>query len=241
MDFESLIKSVPIKPYYKDESTAIYCSDNRQVLPLFPDKSFDLVLTDPPYGIDYNPQSYNPLSSFTPVIGDDSQFDPRPFLEYENVILWGANNYTKHLPKGGWLCWDKRVIEKADNMVGSPFELAWVKKRELANVFKIARIQHGGVVNSDTLSGNIYDKRLHPTQKPIKLMEWCLLLFPEAHLILDPFLGSGTTAVASKILGRKCIGIEISEKYCEIAAKRLSQSVMQLEIPKEDVKTETML
>ena len=60
-----------------------------------------------------------------------------------------------------------------------------------------------------------------------------LITLMQGQFILDPFLGSGTTAVAAKILGRKCVGIEISEKYCEIAAKRLSQSVMQLEIPKE--------
>jgi modification methylase len=82
----------------------------------------------------------------------------------------------------------------------------------------------------------------HPAPYPLKLAERVISSATfETDLILDPFLGSGTTLVAAKILGRKAIGIEISEKYCDIAAKRLSQSVMQLEIPKEDVKTETML
>ena len=215
------------KPYYEDDVVTIYHADCRDILPELP--KLDLVLTDPPYGIAYDPQSYNPLSYFTAVQGDDSQFDPRPFLDYPNVILWGANNYTRYLPKGGWLCWDKRVIDKADNMVGSPFELAWMKNHDKANIFRIARIQHGGVVNNDRFNGNPQANREHPTQKPIRLMEWCILLLPEVTLILDPFLGSGTTAFAAKKLGRKCIGIEIEERYCEIAAKRCSQMVMDLQ------------
>jgi len=71
----------------------------------------------------------------------------------------------------------------------------------------------------------------HPNEKPEGIVT-ALLEANKGDVILDPFLGSGTTAVAAKILGRKCVGIEISEKYCEIAAKRCSQSVMQLEIPK---------
>jgi DNA modification methylase len=77
----------------------------------------------------------------------------------------------------------------------------------------------------------------HPTQKPVLMFDRMVLSSSnENNIILDPFLGSGTTAVAAKILGRKCVGIEISEKYCEIAAKRCSQSVMQLDIPKVEVK-----
>lgn len=216
------------KPYYQDDAVTVYHADCRDILSDLP--KVDLVLTDPPYGIAYEPKSYNPLSYFTAVQGDDSQFDPRPFLGYPNVILWGANNYTKYLPKGGWLCWDKRVIEEADNMVGSPFELAWIKNGDKANIFRIARIQHGGVVNNDRFNGNPWGNREHPTQKPIRLMEWCILLCPLANLILDPFLGSGTTAFAAKKLGRKCIGIEIEEKYCEIASKRCSQMVMDLNV-----------
>ena len=74
------------------------------------------------------------------------------------------------------------------------------------------------------------DNADHPTQKPLKLITWCLSQFPEAQTILDPFLGSGTTAVAAKILGRKCIGIEIEEKYCEIAAKRIQAENNQLKM-----------
>ena len=66
----------------------------------------------------------------------------------------------------------------------------------------------------------------HPTQKPISLMRWTATFFPDAQTILDPFMGSGTTLRAAKDLGRKAIGIEIEERYCEIAAKKMSQTVM---------------
>ena len=70
--------------------------------------------------------------------------------------------------------------------------------------------------------------RDHPTQKPIALMKWCMGFVPDAQTILDPFMGSGTTLRAAKDLGRKCIGIEIEEKYCEIAVRRLNQEVLPL-------------
>jgi DNA modification methylase len=71
-------------------------------------------------------------------------------------------------------------------------------------------------------------KNQHPTQKPLPLFLWCLSFAPSAQLILDPFLGSGTTLVAAKQLGRKAIGIELEEKYCEIAARRLQQEYLPL-------------
>jgi DNA modification methylase len=69
------------------------------------------------------------------------------------------------------------------------------------------------------------DARVHPTQKPVAVMRWCLRWASDAQIILDPFMGSGTTLRAAKDLRRKAIGIEIEEKYCEIAAKRLEQEV----------------
>jgi site-specific DNA-methyltransferase (adenine-specific) len=192
----------------------------------------DLVLTDPPYGIDYQPSwdkwDGSP-SDFNEVLGDKQKFNPLPYLGYKNVILFGANYYSDLLPIGNWIIWDKRCDEVKDRMIGNPFEMAWYKS-ERTKGQKIYRILHGGVVNADSEYGN-NAKRHHPTQKPQNLMLKILMDFTiEGELIVDPFLGSGTTCYCAKKLNRYSIGIEISEKYCEIAAKRCSQEVMELNV-----------
>jgi DNA modification methylase len=90
-------------------------------------------------------------------------------------------------------------------------ELAWTSRDNVVRVFDGNRSDPG---------------REHPTQKPIKLMTWCLSFFPDAASVLDPFMGSGTTLRAAKDLGRKAIGIEVEERYCEIAARRMRQEVL---------------
>jgi site-specific DNA-methyltransferase (adenine-specific) len=196
----------------------ITCGDYRDYISMV-DKSC-IVITDPPYGINYNPnwKKWNgSKSNFTKIQEDDSEIDPTAFLSFAAVVLWGANHYSKNLPYSGWLCWDKRVKENCDKMFGRPFELAWWSKSS----FKICRLQHGGVVNADSEFGN-NAKRFHPTQKPIKLMQWCIeLISKPGDTIFDPFIGSGTTALACINTGRNYIGIEKEEKYCRIAEERI--------------------
>lgn len=228
MTFEEILAKLP-KPYYQDSSTAIYCADNRNILPLIPDKSIDLLLTDPPYGLNVL------MSGGTWGIkfkhGDMKDWDyvvdqcviNSSMSKARHSIIWGGNNYLMP-PSRCWLAWDK--LQKLDTL--ADFELAWTDFDKPCKSWTEKRNHAEG--------GN-----LHPTQKPISLMEWCLLQSGDIQTILDPFLGSGTTAVAAKKLGRKCIGIEIEEKYCEIAAKRLSQSVMNLEAPKLPEVTQSTL
>ena len=208
-----------IQPYYQDDSVTIYNADCRDVLPTL-DK-VDLVLTDPPYGIgrDGKPPSTSSHGGHKgyEFMGWDTN---RPSCEtFERIlsaasdsVIWGGNYFADFLPpQRGWLVWDKgQRIDQADG------ELAWSTQQTPLRIYTLNRV---AIAN---------DGAVHPTQKPRSLMRWCIGFFPDAQTILDPFMGSGTTLRAAKDLNRKAIGIEIEERYCEIAAKRMSQLVMAL-------------
>lgn len=208
-----------LKPYYDDgNGIVIYHGDCREILPHL--EPVDLVLTDPPYGMAYKhgARKGGRIMGFDgeSVIGDDVPFDPAEWLRFPRVILWGANHYGDKLPSSrGWLVWDKREGIAPNDQ--SDCELAWTSFLTTARLF--SRYWNGG---------GITEQRFHPTQKSLDVMRWCLGFAPDAQTILDPFMGSGTTLRAAKDLGRKAIGIEIEEKYCEIAAKRLAQEVLAL-------------
>lgn len=124
-------------------------------------------------------------------------------------------NYFELPPTRKYLVWDKG--EGFKDRTFAECELAWCSWDGNAEVFK-----------RDPLACRDYEGKEHPTQKSLDLFRWCILRRLEAETILDPFMGSGTTLRAAKDLGRKCIGIEIEEKYCEIAVKRLAQGVLAL-------------
>lgn len=211
------------KPYYEHGGIVIYHADCRTILPLLP--KVDLVLTDPPYGMNWNtdhtrfttgPNGHGPgrksMQQHPRVANDCYAFDPAAWLAFPKVILWGYLHFANQLPTGSILIWLKRYDEAFGSFL-SDADLAWMKggqgiycKRDLS--------LYGESTN-----------RLHPTQKPLPLMRWCIEIAGKSETILDPFMGSGTTLRASKDLGRRAIGIEINEAYCEIAAKRLAQEV----------------
>ena len=208
-----------MKPYYEDKLVQIFLGDCRDIMPTL--ETVDLILTDPPYGINYSTQEqgYRNAIQFDKITGDKNLESVGWLMSQVNddttFIVFGANNFPHLLPYAGtWLCWDKRGSELADSMLGWPFELAWVSKhRSKAHIY---RIIHGGAVNAD--GGNV--RRVHPTQKPVSLF-FHILKDYKCDTVLDPFMGSGTTLLAAKKIGCKAIGIEIEERYCEIATKRL--------------------
>ena len=199
----------------------LYQGDCLEIMPTL--DPVDAVVTDPPYGIDYQARLPN-ATHYGAIKNDTGELDLKIFLSMSCAVLaFGANNYPNQLPhRGRWLCWDKRTIDgAADKMLGSPFELAWANKT--TGYDKIVRILHGGVVNADGTG-----KRVHPTQKPIALMaESILWAASKADIIIDPFMGSGTTGVACVKLGRKFIGIELESKYFDIACQRIEDAYKQ--------------
>lgn len=208
-------------PYYRDESVTIYHGDCREIVPEL--GKFDLLLTDPPYGIGWD-TNYSRFSSKkrgpgggkdkAKVIGDDAGFDPSTWLSFDQAIMWGANHYCAKLPEGGtWLVWDKRNADGTAFLADA--ELGWWNKGAGVYIFSRSGQQHRSV------SGG-----LHPTQKPVSLMQWCIKKAGDVQTILDPFAGSGTTGRAAKDLGRKATLIEIEERYCGIAANRMRQEVL---------------
>jgi len=216
--------------YYQDEYVYIIHGDCREVLPLIPDKSVDLVLTDPPYGIDIASKDKvggSVLANNTKHIVSDWDSKPIDQVTINQVIfkakqamIFGGNYYCMP-PSPCWLIWNKRGDYPSNNFADC--ELIWTSMPKPSRIYKYF---WQGMLQQDMKNK---DYHYHPTQKPISVMRWCILQANEPQTILDPFMGSGTTLRAAKDLNRHCIGIEIEEKYCELAAKRCSQSVMKLE------------
>lgn len=212
-----------MKPYYEEKGITIYHGDCREILPSLP--KVDLVLTDPPYGLGDKWKSGGwrtgncgrgrlwdaSVSEWDASIPD---FLPQLIECFERVIVWGGNYFNLH-PASGWLVWDKGA-----DMSQAQAELAYTTLDISTRIFRLSPLGVWG-------NGGANDElKEHPTQKPLRLIKWCIGL-TDAQLILDPFMGSGTTLRAAKDLGRQAIGIEIEEKYCEIAANRLRQEVLQ--------------
>lgn len=206
-----------MKLYYEHNGIVIYHGDCLEIMPTLP--KVDLIVTDPPYGISYDRNKKHKGTVLdNKVIGDNRPFDPKPLLlKFERFILWGANCYASRLPDSKtWLAWKKSLT---DNRAGqtADMELAWSNCISRPRCFQYL---WAGCYR-EFENGQYY----HPTQKPIALMRWCIELIDNVKTICDPYMGSGTTLVAAKDLGLKAIGIEIEEKYCEIAVKRLEQEV----------------
>lgn len=186
--------------------------DCTEVLPLL-DK-VDAVVTDPPYGLGkrLTGRGNSEWNKHFEVSPDwDKQIVDGKFIESLSqtfqCIIWGGNYYELP-PVRGWIIWHKMQEHSSGH-----FEMAWTNLDIPTRSFQMSR-------------GAAYSQmnKCHPTQKPVKLMEWCLSFLDEAKVVFDPFMGSGTTGVACIRTGRKFIGIEKEPKYFDIAIKRINQA-----------------
>ena len=210
-------------------NATLYLGDCMEILPTL--GKVDAVITDPPYGIALNTDSSrfsggtagnmakrgNGVGSAggRPIHGDGEPFDPSFLTAYgDGQIVWGWNNYPHLLPRGACLVWIKK-LDAAFGSFLSDAETAWLSKG------------HGVYCKRDLSNHAVAKERIHPTQKPLSLMLWCLEFFPKAELIADPFMGSGTTGVAALQMGKKFIGIEKDAEYFSLACKRIEQAHAQ--------------
>jgi len=193
----------------------LYLGDCREVLPGL--GRVDAVVTDPPYGIGEDGGMFRGRKGggvrVLPKMGWDKQRPDREIFEQMRAcsaeqIIWGGNYFADYLPPSkGWLYWQK--------LMGGDFsdgELAWTSRNRALREFTKCPKSPGAE---------------HPTQKPVELMQWCLGFLPDAHTILDPYMGSGTTGVACARLRRRFVGIEIEEKYFDIACRRIAAEYAQ--------------
>jgi len=212
-------------PYYSEDGMTIYHGDCQEIFIGLKAPRFDLLLTDPPYGIGEaaGKNASRGKLAISKDYGNDEWDDKpahqaialfRPFCRWQ--IIFGGNYY--HLPPTRcWLVWDK------DNNSNdfADCELAWT------NLDKAVRkLTHrwNGMLQQPGMAKEV---RAHPTQKPEAVMRWALSHAPDdVRSVFDPFLGSGTSLVEAKRAGKTGVGIEREEKYCEIAANRLSQRVL---------------
>jgi len=189
---------------------------------LMDEKKADLVLTDPPYGMNLN-TDYSAIKGtskspnacgyeYERVIGDDRPFDRRSIaIEAREEMWFGADYYRETLPSGGsWSVWIKRG-EADKEMIGNDIELLWSKISHKRRAFWIRWVGWAATERNE--------RRAHPTQKPVKLLV-DIMQSVQAELVCDPFLGSGTTLIAAEQLGRACYGMEISPAYCDVIVKR---------------------
>lgn len=211
------------EPYYSDDYATIYHGDCREVLPSLP--KVGAIVSDPPYGMAWGftgqgsgkgaQGGRGSRFSGATIKGDAAPFDPSHLIGYPTVVLWGMHHYPQHLHRGSVLVWVKKYPDAFGTFL-SDADIAW------------ANTGHGVYCSPVVNPARFQHERQHPTQKPVNVMEWCIDGWGGTGIVCDPYAGSGTTLVAAKNLGRESIGIEIEERYCEIAAERLSQEVLDL-------------
>ena len=215
-----------LKPYYQDDAITIFHADCRSILPQLERGSVDLVLTDPPYGISYESGHYKGINPWGSISGDDSW--PEDVLQMCRIIARvGVLAFCR---------WDVKHKQKPDSLIvwvknswtAGDLEHEYARSWEAIAWWKGPLHQWAATRPSDViLNSRVAPTALHhPTEKPVELLEK-LIQQHKRSTVLDPFMGSGSTLRAAKNLGLKAVGVEIEERYCEIAALRMKQEVLQ--------------
>jgi DNA modification methylase len=228
-------------------------TDSDQVALLMNGQKADMVFTDPPYGMKLD-ADYSGMKSeifkggiggkkYDNIKGDHDDFSEELintifacFNDCKEVFIWGADYFAELLPNkndGSWVVWDKRANgnddinedKSSDKMYGSTFELCWSKNKHKRDIARVKWAGIFGMPSQDTKG------RVHPTQKPIELANWFLNKWGNNNdLIADLYLGGGTTMVAAHQLKRKCYGMELDPKYCQVIVDRMIKLDPTLEV-----------
>lgn len=227
-----------MKPYYEEAGVTIYHGDALELLPSL--AAVSLIVTDPPYII--GAVSAGSLSSKSGTWGDMMnsatwfaawykecaralKYDGAmwTFLNWRTIPVVMRAAMTAQLPIASMMVWDKEWIGP-----GGPQGLR-------PSYEMVALLPNAGFCVPDRSLSDVWRHKVgsykasgHPAEKPVDLVQRIISASAVSGTVVDPFLGSGTTAVAAKALGLPCVGIEAEERYCEIAARRLSQHVLDL-------------
>lgn len=210
-------------PYYQDDAVTIYHGDCREILPAL---SADVLVTDPPYGHSYESGSDRREGNARSIANDDDLAVRDAIIEWwadrGPALVFGSWRRPKPAGTKGVLVWDKggalgmgdlSIPWKFDHeeiyVIGGPFE----GRRDSGSVLRCPPVQSVG--------------RVHPNEKPVDLISMLLAKLPDG-VVLDPCMGSGPVLRAAKDRGRRAIGIELDERYCEAAARRMGQEVLAL-------------
>ena len=231
----------PLTFHNGTNSVTLYHGDCLELLPTL--TGIDAVVTDPPYGISNKTkkavvcdrtavkgkQCHTPYGRFEgEIVGDDKPFDPVPWLKWP-CVFWGAGYFHERLPRGGWLLWDKKTEGKYRKWSVGDGDMAWCSREGAPRIFTCLWM---GFIRGEIERpgrGGANQPSQHPNQKPIALMEWSMeqAKIPVGATVLDPYMGSATTAIACIRTGRNFVGIELDARHYKTAVERVTYELSQ--------------
>jgi site-specific DNA-methyltransferase (adenine-specific) len=247
-----------VTPYYQDDAVTIYHGDSREILPSLDAESIDLILTDPPYNVsERNGRDHTTVGTLKRKDGTarkvwrdfgewDRGWSAQPLIDETHRLLRDGGSliaFTSEFLMAEWVASGlnhRSLLYWVKTNPTPAFRSLYVRAVEMA-IWQV-KGKTGWTFNAGGYQPNIYtgpivaghacangEARVHPTQKPMWLMKAVLTLHSvNVDVVLDPYMGSGTTLRAAKDLGRRAIGVELDERYCELAARRMCQEVLDL-------------